>query len=78
VSDSKTVAPTSIRSNCKHQLVQVLYHNPLGVTVGCVRCDTTFDMPYENIERYFLDFKHNSPSGPDSDITLLINKRVFK
>lgn len=46
--------------------------------MDCVRCSETFDIPYENIERYFLYFQHNSSLGPKGDRTILINERVFK
>lgn len=69
---------SSKQATCKHQLLQVREHNALAVTVACVRCDLTFDIPYENVERYFLTFQHNSRRGPSEDITLLINEKVFK
>lgn len=70
--------PPSKQATCRHQLLQVRSHNALAVTVACVRCDLTFDIPYENVERYFLTFQHNSTRGPSEDITLLINERIFK
>ena len=79
--DSSTEAsplPPSKQATCRHQLLQVQEHNALAVTVACVRCDLTFDIPYENVERYFLTFQHNSFRGPAEDITLLINEKVFK
>lgn len=63
---------------CRHEITRVLQPNALGVTVGCIKCDTTFDVPYENVERYFLTFHHNSNRGPREDITLLIRRRVLE
>lgn len=68
----------SKQATCRHQLLQVREYNALAVTVACVRCDLTFDIPFENVERYFLTFQHNSARGPSEDITLLINEKVFK
>lgn len=64
--------PKALQRRCPHPVRQVLEFNPLGVVVGCVSCDATFNMDEDAVER-FIDFTHTSPNGRDHDLYILVD-----
>lgn len=50
----------------------------LGVTVGCVMCDETFDIPAATVDEKYYHFVHHSPQGPVHDIELIIHERIIE
>jgi len=63
--------PAAIQRRCPHPVRQVLEFNVLGVVVGCVLCDCTFDMTGEEAAQ-FVEFTHTSARGREYDLYLLV------
>lgn len=63
---------------CGHGTLQILSLNALGVTVGCVHCNETFDLPADVMEEKYYHFVHHSGRGPEHDMELLIHHKIIE
>ena len=68
----------SHQNKCSHHLLEIQGHHALGITVGCCKCNETFDLSMEIVEEQFFHFVHHSTAGPSKDIQLLIHQEVIK
>lgn len=59
---------------CSHPVLQIMEFNTLGVVVGCVICDATFDLEQDEVEARYIPFQHTSPQGRAEDRFLLVSE----
>ncbi|KKM07196.1 hypothetical protein LCGC14_1736300, partial [marine sediment metagenome] len=59
---------------CSHGILRIMCLNALGATVGCLKCNETFDLPADVMEERYYLFRHFSPKGEMHDIQLLVRE----